>query len=122
MESLHFLMIGMILLVDIIMSKKIIVDDEKNMSDTAVYKWYIVVSIVIAIPFFVAVWILDLAEPQPLLPFFMTLFFLFSSLYGIQIHQGNTAAFSFKCHGCDSIIIYCSFTVTPPFVDLSNKR
>lgn len=77
MESLHFLMIGMILLVDIIMSKKVIVDDEKNMSDTAVYKWYIVFSIVIAIPFFVAVWILDLAEPQPLLPFFMTLFFCF---------------------------------------------
>lgn len=77
MNSLYFFMIGSILIVELIMSKKVIVDSTKKMSDTAVYKWYILGSIVFAIPVIVAIWTLDLTEPQPLFAFFLTLVFYF---------------------------------------------
>ena len=77
MKSLYFFMIGAILLINLIMSKKVIVDSTKKMSDTAVYKWYILGVVIFTIPVILAIWTLDLNEPQPLFPFFLTLFFYF---------------------------------------------
>lgn len=77
MKSLYFFMVFAILLIDKIMSKKVIVDSAKKISDTSVYKWYIFGSIIFVIPITLAIWTLDLNEPQPLFPFFLTLFFCF---------------------------------------------
>lgn len=80
MKSLYFFMIFAILLIDKIMSKKVIVDNPKKISDTAVYKWYIFGSIIFVIPITLAILTLDLNEPQPLFPFVLTLFFYFRAL------------------------------------------
>lgn len=66
MSSLYYFIIASILLTDIIMNKKLVGDEARKLSEATNYKWFILISIIIMIPFLVSTWILDLNQPQPL--------------------------------------------------------
>ncbi|WP_106767330.1 DUF4181 domain-containing protein [Paenibacillus faecalis] len=70
-----FTMIFLILLQFIL--NKVIVGDEREMSDTTVYRWYLLGSWIIIIPMIVSIWTLDLEQSQPFILFLFMLAFIF---------------------------------------------
>lgn len=80
MIPLYYFMIGTIMFIALWMSRKVEVDEEITMSGTAVYKWYVVGLILLASPFFVVIWTLNVNEPQPLFGLSLALFFGYRAL------------------------------------------
>ncbi|ANS75670.1 hypothetical protein AWM70_14570 [Paenibacillus yonginensis] len=105
MSYLYYFMIGVICIVNVIMSKKVNMDSEQKMSDTAVYKWYILGLIAFAAAPIVVIWTFGLNKPQPLFPFTMTLFFSFRAVMEL-IYIKETRRYIVSCAAAAASLIF----------------
>lgn len=78
MDGLYSFIALSTMLAQFILNKIIVVDvDERKMSDTTVYKWYLLGSWIVVIPIIVAIWTLNRSQPQPLYLSLVTFSFCF---------------------------------------------